>query len=103
MTFFKAKLDKTILLDEKRIEHIFEHPEMKSQLSKIKETLENPDEIRESLCVKSVWLFYKFYLKTPVTNKYMLVVTKILNKDGFVITAFFTDKIKKDEIIWKKD
>jgi hypothetical protein len=33
----------------------------------------------------------------------MLVVTKILNKEGFIITAFFTDKIKKGEIIWKKD
>jgi len=75
MLFFKAKLDKMILLDEKRLEHILEHPEMKSQQNKIKETLKTPDEIRESLYIKSIWLFYKFYLKTPVTNKYMLVVS----------------------------
>jgi len=103
LIFFKAKLDKTISLDKKRLEHILEHPEMKNQLNKIKETLEFPDEIRESLYDKSSWLFYRFYEKTIVTNKYMLVVTKILNKEGFIVTAFYTDKIKKGEVIWKKD
>jgi len=103
MLSFETKLNKIIFLDKKRRKHVLEHPEMKNQLNKIKETLEFPDEIRESLYIKSIWLFYKFYFNTPVSDKYMLVVTKILNKEGFIITAFFTDKIKKGEIIWKKD
>ncbi|MFQ6056766.1 MAG: hypothetical protein ACE5J3_12380 [Methanosarcinales archaeon] len=29
-------------------------------------------------------------------------IYSILNKEGFIITAFYTDKIKKGETIWEK-
>lgn len=32
----------------------------------------------------------------------MLAVVKVLNNRGEVITAFFTDRKKKGEIVWKK-
>ena len=96
-----TKLDKSVTLDERRYEHILEHGEMKNQIERIKETLKEPDEIRESIYDESVWLFYRFYPRSPVTKKYMLVVVKVLNSKGFIITAFYTDKIKKGELIWK--
>jgi len=97
------KFDRIISLTKERYTHISSRAEMTKQESKIKETLTNPDEVRESLRDKSAWLYYKKYPKTPVTEKYMLVVVKVLNNKGEVITAFFTDRIKKGELVWKKD
>jgi hypothetical protein len=39
---------------------------------------------------------------TPVTEKYLCVVVKVLAGDLFIITAYFTDTIKKGIILWKK-
>ena len=63
----------------------------------------DPDEVRRSIRAAEVWLFYKLYAKTPVTQKFMLVAVQILNGEGFIVTAFFTDKIKKGDLIWKKN
>ena len=75
---------------------------MRGQRYRIKETLVDPDEVGESISSSQTWLFYKLYAKTPVTTKYMLVVVKISDREGIIVTAFFTDKIKKGEIVWKK-
>ena len=97
-----SKLRKTIRLDKEKWNHVLEHPEMKSQINRIKETVINPDLVRESTYEPSIWLFYKLYTDTPVTRKYLLVVTKIINEEGFIVTAFFTDKVKKGGLVWKK-
>jgi hypothetical protein len=75
---------------------------MKGQRLRVKETLVDPDEIRASVQDSETWLFYKLYPKTPVTTKYMLVVVNVLNGEGFIVTAFYTDKIKKGDSIWRK-
>ena len=99
----RSKLGKMVRLDDERWKHILEHPEMENQSFKIKETLADPDEVRKSVHVSSIWLFYKFYISTPVTRKYLLVIVKILNEEGFIVTAFFTDSVKKGGIVWKKN
>jgi hypothetical protein len=86
-----SKMGKVVSLDEVRWRHVLEHPEM-----------ENPDEVRESVRMSSIWLFYKFYAESPVTKKYLLVIVKVLDGEGFIVTAFFTDKVKKGGLIWKK-
>jgi len=91
-----------VSLDEERWHHVLEHPEMKNQLARIKETVVNPDEVRASIHDPSVLLFYKLYEKTPVTEKYLIVVIKFLNKEGFIVTAFFTDRVKKGGLVWRK-
>ena len=68
----------------------------------IKETLCKPDKIMKSNHAENVWLYYKHYQTTPVSEKYLCVIVKILNKEGFIITSFFTDRIKKGEKIWEK-
>ena len=104
MVVFKiiSKMGKLVSLDEDRWRHVLEHPEMKNQLDRIKETVVNPDEIRESIHDPSVLLFYKLYEKTPVTEKHLLVVIKTVNREGFIVTAFFTDRVKKGGVVWKK-
>jgi hypothetical protein len=89
--------------DERR-EHIEDtHPEMFSQDEKIRETLLGPDKIVRSRTDFNVELFYRHYDVTPVTSKQLcVVVKKILVDDFLVLTAYFTDTIKKGEILWVK-
>src|SRR3989344_1404744 len=86
-----------IRFTEERKFHILKRAEMKEQESKIIETIKEPDFIRHSISDKSVHLYYKFYPKTPVGDKYLLTAVKLFNGEGFIITAFFTDKIKRGE------
>ena len=88
--------NESIRLTDERFSHIEnDHPEMKEQLEKIKETLIGPDTVEVSKSDFSVELYYKFYGKTPVTSKYMCVIVKNANSDKFIVTSYFTDKIKK--------
>jgi len=96
------KFNKKIILTQIRLGHILKKVEMKDEIEKIKETLVSPDEVRKSLQNDFIWIYYKHYSATPVTEKYMLVVVKILNKEGYLLTAFYTDRIKNGEIVWKK-
>ena len=98
-----SKLEKVIRLDDYRWRHVLAHPEMDSQLSKVEETLVDPDEVRESVRSSSVWLFYKLYIKTSISRKYLLVAAQVLDGEGFIVTAFFTDKVKRGDLIWKKN
>jgi len=96
------KFNRKIILTQIRLGHILKRMEMANEMERIKETLLSPDEIRKSLQNDFIWLYYKHYSTTPVTEKYMVVVAKILNKEGYLLTAFYTDRIKKGEIVWKK-
>ncbi|MBI5700229.1 hypothetical protein HZC34_00055 [Candidatus Saganbacteria bacterium] len=95
---FKRK----IRLTGERFAHILEHPELRYSESDIKETILFPEAIKESKHDKKVWVYYKFYQKTPVKRKFMAVIIKILNGNGFVITAYYTDKIKEGRTIWQR-
>jgi hypothetical protein len=79
------------------------HPEMVDQIAQIEETLVLPDTVVQSNSAVDVELFYRFYQLTPVNSKYLCVVVKLLPNDGFIITAYFTDKIKKGVILWLKN
>lgn len=103
MIFFEDLFDRKIRLTEERKRHFEEnHPEMENQIEKIKETLINPDVIVRSKIDHQAELFYKHYPITPVTEKYLCIVIKLLNDDIFIITAYFTDTVKRGEILWQK-
>ena len=95
---FKRK----ITLSEERKNHILNRLEMLNQESKIKETLSAPELLKRSVSDEKVVIYYRHYPKTPVTEKYLAVVVKINNKENFIISAYFTDRIKKGELIWTK-
>jgi hypothetical protein len=42
-------------------------------------------------------------MQTQVGGKWLCVVVKYLPDDAFVITAYFTDKVKAGEILWPKN
>ncbi|MFH1321235.1 MAG: hypothetical protein ABII90_11380 [Bacteroidota bacterium] len=92
-----------IRLTDEREEHFLEvHPEMNGQIDKIQETLEIPDKIIRSKTASNIEMFYKNYKSTPVTNKFLCVIVKVIKDDLFIITAYFTNTIKKGEELWIK-
>jgi hypothetical protein len=48
-------------------------------------------------------MFYKLYPHSPVSEKYLLVIVEVSDAEGFIVTAFFTDKLKKGGLLWKKN
>jgi hypothetical protein len=103
MKWFKDIHNRQILLSSERQDHIeIDHLEMSGQIDKIQDTLALPDIIIKSRPDPDVELFYQHYNTTPVTEKYLCVVVKVLAGDLFIITAYFTDTIKKGIILWKK-
>lgn len=64
----------------------------------VKETLADPEQIRASRSDPNVFLFYK----TQRPGRWICAVTRRLNDEGFLITAYPTDAIKEGEHIWPK-
>ena len=73
---------------------------MFGQVDKIQEVLSEPDIIVRSRTDPDVELFYRHYGITPITEKYLCVVVKVLVEDAFIITAYFIDTTKKGEVLW---
>lgn len=94
MTFIFEILDKSgrkIHLSRERWSHIQKHPEMGNQIEKIKETLQKPNVIKEFGYDSQVRFYFRFYKER---KEYLFISVKYLNGNGFVITSFYTDKIK---------
>ena len=88
-----------IHLDKRQWQRIImeKHPSMNSKLEWVKETITDPELVRQSRWDQKVSLFYKKYIA-----HFCCVVVKIENDTGFVITAYLTDKIKIGETQWKR-
>jgi len=103
MKWFNDVYDRRIRLTNERQEHIeADHPEMSGQIDKIQNTLLNPDMIVRSRTDPEVELFYRHYDTTPVTEKYLCVVVKEAAGDFFAVTAYFTDSIKRGDVLWQR-
>jgi len=74
------------------------HPAMTGRESDVKKTLEKPNEIRLSRSDPAVYLFYSSERK----GRWVCVVTKRLNSEGFLITTYPTDAIKEGVQVWPK-
>lgn len=71
-------------------------------MDRLGEVLVGPEPIVRSRTDSSVQLYYRLYKRTPVTTKFLWVIVKNRDADGFVITAYYTDTIKKGTTIWPK-
>jgi len=101
----KSKNDKKIKLTAERWFHIIEsHDYMAGYFHDVLETINNPEYVIAGK--KEELLATKFYEKTHISSKYLIVVYKETNKEGFVITAFMTSKIdnilKRRGILWRR-
>jgi hypothetical protein len=74
------------------------HPVMEGRESDVEDTLENPDEIRQSRSDPAVYLFYR--LERP--GRWVCAVAKRLDGEGFLITTYPTDAIKEGVGVWRK-
>ncbi len=87
------KTEREIRLTKKQWSHIrFHHSEVENP-EEIYETLKKPDSIildeRED-----VENFFKFFKHKKQKSKFLKVIVKFLNNEGFVITAHFVRSIK---------
>ncbi len=73
------------------------HAYMDNKEQEVKEALTNPDEIRQSKKDDTVYLYYCHKGESSIC-----VVCKHLNGQGYIITAYMTDRIKEGEQIWIK-
>ena len=96
------RFGRKIRLSKERHNHIVERPEMENQDERIKETILDPEIVRESNHDPEVWLYYRFYEEGPVRGKFLVSIIKIQNGEGFIITSFYTDKVKEGAVIWKR-
>jgi len=102
MKQFKNYSGKYVQLTSQREAHIlYAHPEMQNQDQKIRETISNPDFVIRSRSDDDILLYYRDYENTPVTQKYMCVVVKDIEEKKFIITAYFSDHLKKGESMGK--
>ena len=87
----KDKSGRTIYLTDERWKHILKHQEMSNQTEQIKDTLLQPDKIAKVDYDTDVRFYYRYYKDR---KEYLFISVKYLNGEGFIITSFYTDKIK---------
>ena len=74
------------------------HPSIIKYEEQVKETLKDPDQMRKSQQDSRVRLYYK-----SIGKLYVCVVTDhVTAKEGYIITAYLTDRIKEGEQIYVK-
>ena len=73
------------------------HPVMAGREAEVRETLERPDQVRQSRSDPAVFLFYQ-----ARELRWICAVAKRLNGDGFLITTYLTDAIKEGVCVWLK-
>jgi Domain of unknown function (DUF4258) len=74
------------------------HPVMMGREADVKNTLENPEQIRRSRSDPDVLLFYQ----GTGERRWVCAVAKHATGQGFLITAYPTDAIKEGTQIWPK-
>jgi len=90
-----------IRLSEAQWHHIiFFHPEVESEQVKVMEVLQKPEVVLEG-ATRDTRVYYRFYPSTPVASKHLAVVIKILNREGFIITSYFTERVRKGVFLWR--
>src|SRR5215471_8232003 len=75
-------------------------PKPPLRFAAIAQALQSPLEIRISRSDKTVQLFYEYHARTRVGGKWLCIVVKYPSADGFVVTAYLTDRLKEGETIW---
>lgn len=103
MIIVKSQNNVSLRLTKERWSHIvLRHPEMDGQKEQMLETVIAPDLIQQGDFGELIAV--KFYKKTPLTSKYLVVVYKeVLDADGFIITAYYATKpSERRKTIWKR-
>ena len=82
----------------KKIKEV-KHTELRLGIVEVKNTITNPDEIRQSVTDSTILLFAKKVRKYAI----LVVAVKTLNGEGFIVTVYQTKTHKKKgKLIWPK-
>ena len=73
------------------------HPTIKGKQKLVMQALVDSGIIKRSSKDRDVYLYYH-----KLADKFLCVVTKHENGTGFLITAYFTSRIKEGDIVWTK-
>jgi len=74
---------------------------MIGQRERLIETLAQPDLVIATVKDETVHVYHRLYETTPVTRKFLVVAVKMEEDDAFVLTAYFTSRLKKGKIVWR--
>jgi len=80
---------------------VFFHPEVEGEQNRIKSVLKKPEVVVEG-ATSDTKVCYKMFRATPVSRKYLAVVIKVLDREGFIMTSYFTERIRRGKVLWKK-
>jgi hypothetical protein len=72
------------------------HPSVAGLLNEARLALIDPFEVRRSRQDPTIFLYYR-----KLNAKFICAVAKHLNDDGFVVTVYITQKIKRGEVRWR--
>ena len=89
----KDRTGRIIYLTDERYKHILKHPEMQNTIQLIEQTVKNPLKITEFDHDSSTKFFYSHHKNRKSKARYLRIVVKYINGEGFIITAFFVVKI----------
>lgn len=103
MPTFRDFEGRPIRLTEERRKHILSHREMSGLDASIGEVLRTPGTVVQSRSDPEARLYYRYYLETAVGSKFLCVVTKITDRDAYVVTAYLTDRVKRGRQIWSSE
>ena len=84
-----------------RLHIAYLHPEVLKDESRVELTVSKPNLVARG-ATEDTRVCYRFFTDTPVTAKYLAIVMKLLNGEGLNVTAYFTDKVKRDRVVWRK-
>jgi len=92
-----SKLGKRIRVSKRHWEYIIKKHESVAGLEiHVRETIQNPQYIRVSKEDDQVIFYY-----APYGKYFLCVVCRHLNGNGFIITAYLTDRIKKGVTLYE--
>ena len=103
MLIVKSVTGVPVRLTTERWDHIStRHPEMQTQKEQVLETVQFPDLVQRGDFGEL--LAVRHYPSTPLTKKYLIVVYReVSQEDGFVLTAYLTNRpAGRRETIWKR-
>ena len=87
------KSGRRIYITKERLKHIKRHPKISSRIEDIKSILKNPHTITGHEVDENARYYYGYFKNNDPEERYLLILVKYLNGEGFIITAFFTNKI----------
>lgn len=91
-------------LTQERLAHMRDiHPEISANEPLLAETVSAPELVVQSGSDRDARLYYRRYQIEELGEKYLCVLVKTTGRSPFVLTAYFTDRIKNGEVLWRKE